>query len=280
MLSFSLGPFSLALSHLLLLLAVVLATFVGWLSGRRQGINPERTLFNLFLLGLVFARLGFVGVYWAQYRGDWLRIVDIRDGGFLPWIGVVAVVIGALVQGWRKPHLRHSLGAGVISGLLFWWLANLAIGVTQQDAHLPDISLRNAAGEPVRISDFQGKKLVINLWATWCPPCRREMPVLQAAQESNPDVAFLFVNQAESPQEVATFLTRQGLQLNNLLFDDTGELARQVGSAALPTTLFYRPDGRLLASHLGELSAASLAHALEQLGESATPASSQPRSTQ
>jgi thiol-disulfide isomerase/thioredoxin len=280
MLSFSVGPFSLALSHLLLLLAVALATFVGWLSGRRRGINPERTLFNLFLLGLVFARLGFVVVYWTQYRGDWLRIIDIRDGGFLPWIGIVAVVIGALAQGWRKPSLRNSMGLGVISGLLFWWLANLAISVTQQDARLPDIALRNAAGEPVRISDFQGKKLVINLWATWCPPCRREMPVLQAAQQSNPDVAFLFVNQAESSQEVATFLTRQGLQLSNVLFDDTGELARQVGSTALPTTLFYRPDGRLLASHLGELSAASLTHALEQLGESATPASSQPRSTQ
>jgi thiol-disulfide isomerase/thioredoxin len=280
MLSFSVGPFSLALSHLLLLLAVALATFVGWLSGRRRGINPERTLFNLFLLGLVFARLGFVVVYWTQYRGDWLRIIDIRDGGFLPWIGIVAVVIGALAQGWRKPSLRNSMGLGVISGLLFWWLANLAISVTQQDARLPDIALRNAAGEPVRISDFQGRKLVINLWATWCPPCRREMPVLQASQQSNADVTFLFINQAESPRDVATFLTSQGLQLSNVLFDDTGELARQVGSAALPTTLFYRPDGRLLASHLGELSAASLTHALEQLGEPATATSSQARSTQ
>jgi thiol-disulfide isomerase/thioredoxin len=241
MLSFSVGPFSLALSHLLLLLAVALATFVGWLSGRRRGINPERTLFNLFLLGLVFARLGFVVVYWTQYRGDWLRIIDIRDGGFLPWIGIVAVVIGALAQGWRKPSLRNSMGLGVISGLLFWWLANLAISVTQQDARLPDIALRNAAGEPVRISDFQGKKLVINLWATWCPPCRREMPVLQAAQQSNPDVAFLFVNQAESSQEVATFLTRQGLQLSNVLFDDTGELARQVRLDCAPDHPFLPP---------------------------------------
>jgi thiol-disulfide isomerase/thioredoxin len=280
MLSFSLGPFSLALSHLLLLAALVLATFVGWLSGRRQQVNPERALFGLFVLGLLLARMGFVLVYWTQYQNHLPSIIDIRDGGFLVWPGVVAVVIGALVHGFRRPALRPSMGMGVVSGLVFWWLASLAVSASQQDARLPNLTLRNAAGEAVQLSDYQGKKLVINLWATWCPPCRREMPVLQAAQQSNLDVVFLFVNQAETPREVGTFLTSQGLQLNNVLFDDTGELARRVGSAALPTTLFYRPDGRLSASHLGELSNASLTHALGQIGEPATLASSQTRSTQ
>lgn len=280
MLSFSLGPFSLALNHLLLLAALVLATFVGWLSGRRQGVNPERALFGLFLLGLLLARVGFVLVYWTQYQSHPASIIDIRDGGFLVWPGVVAVVIGALVHGFRRPALRTPMGIGVVSGLVFWWLASLAVSASQQDARLPDLTLRNAAGMPVQLSDFQGKKLVVNLWATWCPPCRREMPVLQAAQQANPDVVFLFVNQAETPREVGTFLTSQGLQPDNLLFDGSGELARRVGSAALPTTLFYRPDGRLSASHLGELSNASLTHALGQFAEPAALASSRIRSTQ
>jgi len=73
----------------------------------------------------------------------------------------------------------------------------------------------------------------------------------------------LFVNQAESMQSVATFLETQGLSLNNVLFDRGGRLGQAVGSMALPTTLFYSPDGRLLTSHLGELSNASLARALE-----------------
>jgi len=280
MLSFSLGPFSLALNHLLLLAALVLATFVGWLGGRRQRVNPERALFGLFLLGLLLARVGFVLVYWAQYQNHLPGIIDIRDGGFLVWPGVIAVVIGALVHGFRRPALRTSMAMGVLSGLMFWWLASLAVSASQQDARLPNLSLRDGSGTPVHLSDYQGKKLVINLWATWCPPCRREMPVLQVAQQTNPDVVFLFVNQAETPREVGTFLTSQGLQLDNLLFDDTGELARRVGSAALPTTLFYRPDGGLSASHLGELSNASLTHVLGQLGESAPLASSQTRSTQ
>lgn len=109
---------------------------------------------------------------------------------------------------------------------------------------------------------------MINLWATWCPPCRREMPVLENAQQQRPDLTFLFVNQAESMQSVATFLETQGLSLNNVLFDRSGRLGQAVGSMALPTTLFYSPDGRLLSSHLGELSNASLARALENF---ATP---------
>lgn len=274
MLSFSLGPFALAMNHLLLLGALALATVVGWISGRRQRINPERELFGLFVLGLVVARLAFVIAYWPQYRSSLMSVFDIRDGGFWVWPGVIAVLVGAVLRGWKQTAMRTSMGLGVASGLLFWWLANLGLSTQHQDARLPDLTLHNAAGEPVRLNDYRGKPLVINLWATWCPPCRREMPVLQAAQQANPDVTFLFVNQAESPREVATFFASQGLHLDNVLFDGHGELAQQVGSAALPTTLFYRPDGRLFGSHLGELSNASLKRSLDSLSETATPASS------
>jgi len=278
MLSLSWGPFALATHHLVLLGALVLATVVGWLSGRPRKINPDQALFGLFLLGLVVARAAFVAAYWQQYHGDLLQIIDIRDGGFIAWPGVLAVLLGGAVRGCKQNASRLPLGAGVVSGLLFWWLANLVLS-TQQEARLPDLVLKNAAGESVQLSELEGKKLVINLWATWCPPCRREMPVLQAAQKDNADVVFLFVNQAQTPREVATFLASQNLHLNNVLFDASGSLAQQVGSAALPTTLFYNPDGRLLGSHLGELSSASLKRFLNALSDSAAMPSFQARST-
>ncbi|SEQ92209.1 Thiol-disulfide isomerase or thioredoxin [Pseudomonas sp. NFACC02] len=271
MLSLSLGPFALAMNHLVLLGALALATGVGWISGRGQRVNPERTLFGLFVLGLLVARLAFVIAYWPQYRNSPLSILDIRDGGFSVWPGVIATLIGAVLRGWKQPALRQSMGFGAASGLLFWWLATLGLSAQRETTPLPDLTLRNAAGEPVQLSHYRGKPLVVNLWATWCPPCRREMPVLQAAQQANPEVVFLFVNQAESPRDVATFFASQGLHLDNVLFDGNGELAQQAGSAALPTTLFYRPDGRLLSSHLGELSNASLQHSLDSLSETATP---------
>ncbi|MBV4474445.1 MULTISPECIES: TlpA family protein disulfide reductase [Pseudomonas] len=277
MLTFTLGTFAIALNHLLLISALALATLVGWRVAKRGGDNPESALFSLFLLGLLAARIAFVAVYWGHYRADPWQIIDLRDGGFLAWPGVIVLLLAALYRGWRRPGLRRPLGFGVVSGVAFWVLATLSLSIYEQGTRLPDITLRNAAGETVKLSDYQGGPLVINLWATWCPPCRREMPVLENAQQQRPDLTFLFVNQAESMQSVATFLETQGLSLSNVLFDRSGRLGQAVGSMALPTTLFYSPDGRLLGSHLGELSNASLARALENfdtLTPNAAPATS------
>ncbi|VVQ05060.1 Thiol-disulfide oxidoreductase ResA [Pseudomonas fluorescens] len=263
MLTFTLGTFAIALNHLLLISALALATFIGWRVAKRGGENPESALFSLFLIGMLAARIGFVAVYWTHYRNDPWQVIDLRDGGFLAWPGVIALVLATLYRGRRRPGLRRPLGFGVASGLAFWLLASYSLAIYEQGTRLPDISLRNAAGETVQLADYKGGPLVINLWATWCPPCRREMPVLENAQQQRPDLTFLFVNQAESMQSVATFLETQGLSLSNVLFDGGGRLGQAVGSMALPTTLFYSPEGRLLGSHLGELSQASLARALE-----------------
>jgi thiol-disulfide isomerase/thioredoxin len=264
MLSFSIGPFALSLNHLLLLASLGLASLAGWLTARRwRADNPEAILFRLFLLGLVCARAAFVFRYWAQYREDPWQIPDIRDGGFLLWPGLIAVLLAAAVQAWRRPTGRRPLIAGLASGLLFWWLGNLGSQLYTQDGRLPEVALSNAAGEPVSLRKFAGQPLVVNLWATWCPPCRREMPVLVQAQRRYPQVRFVFVNQGETPQTVAGFAGASGLDLAQVLFDGQGALGRSIGSVALPTTLFYSADGRLAGHHLGELSAASLDHALE-----------------
>lgn len=271
MLTVSLGPLTMALDHLLLLCALALAIFVGWRVAKRGGDNPESVLFSLFLLGLIGARLGFVLSYWSMYSDDPLQIVDLRDGGFLLWPALLVTTVAALWQGWRRPTLRRPLGWGLFSGALFWLLASLASHLYDQGTQLPDVSLRKADGQAVQLTAYRGRPLVINLWATWCPPCRREMPVLQQAQHDHPDITFLFVNQGEAPQTVSTFLATTGLNLSHVLFDSGGQLAQQVGSMALPTTLFYDADGRLVGSHLGELSRASLSHALESFVRTPAP---------
>lgn len=271
MLSLSIGPFALAIVHLLLIVALALATLVGWLTSRRIGANPESVLFSLFLLGLLVARAGFVIQYWAQYSIQPWQALDIRDGGFLIWPGVLAVMLGGLLMAWRRLDLRRPLGIGLGCGLMFWLLANLGLNIYQKDVRLPELTLRNADGKSVQLADYQGRPVVINLWATWCPPCRREMPVLQAAQAERDDVVFLFVNQAESPQTVENFLNSQSLRLSHNLFDGTGQLAQRVGSMALPTTVFYSAEGRLIGSHLGELSRASLTRYLDSFQSTTTP---------
>ncbi|WP_095161971.1 TlpA disulfide reductase family protein [Pseudomonas sp. Irchel 3F5] len=272
MLTVALGPLTMALNHLLLICALALASLVGWRVAKRGGDNPESVLFSLFLLGLLSARLGFVLQYWSMYREDLLQVIDLRDGGFLLWPGLLAVAIGALWLGYRRPALRRPLGWGLFSGGLFWLLGSLASHLYDQGTQLPEMSLRKANGQAVELTDYRGKPLVINLWATWCPPCRREMPVLQQAQSDYPDITFLFVNQGEAPQTVVTFLATTGLNLSHVLFDSGGQLAQKVGSMALPTTLFYNAEGRLVGSHLGELSRASLSHALQSFERAPAPA--------
>ncbi|OZY31142.1 TlpA disulfide reductase family protein [Pseudomonas lundensis] len=275
MLTLTIGSFALAINHLLLILALALATLVGWRVAKRGGENPESVLFSLFLLGLLAARIGFVIAYWRYFHQDPLQMLDLRDGGFVVWAGLLAVVVGAVIWGWRRAGLRRPLGWGLCSGLTFWLLASLSSNLYEKGTQLPDMVLRNANGESVQLGSYKGGPLVINLWATWCPPCRREMPVLQNAQHQHENVTFLFVNQGESMQSVSTFLETQGLNLSNVLFDSGGQLGQKVGSMALPTTLFYNADGRLLASHLGELSEASLARALERFDPNISPSARQ-----
>ena len=275
MLTLTIGSFALAINHLLLILALALATLVGWRVAKRGGENPESVLFSLFLLGLLAARIGFVIAYWRYFHQDPLQMLDLRDGGFVVWAGLLAVVVGAVIWGWRRAGLRRPLGWGLCSGLAFWLLASLSSNLYEKGTQLPDMVLRNANGESVQLGSYKGGPLVINLWATWCPPCRREMPVLQNAQHQHENVTFLFVNQGESMQSVSTFLETQGLNLRNVLFDSGGQLGQKVGSMALPTTLFYNADGRLLASHLGELSEASLARALERFDPNISPSARQ-----
>ena len=126
MLTVTLGPLTMALNHLLMLAALGVACLVGWWVARRGGESPESALFNLFLVGLLCARLGFVLAYWPMYRDDLVQVIDIRDGGFLLWSGLVGIVLGEIAyqrqgfigatllgqhQGAAYLHARNVLGA-------------------------------------------------------------------------------------------------------------------------------------------------------------------------
>ena len=123
--------------------------------------------------------------------------------------------------------------------------------------------------QPVSLESLnQGQPTVVNLWATWCPPCIREMPVLEKAQSDYPGVSFVFANQGEHPETIKRFLSEQNLNLEHVLSDRQGGFGRATGSQGLPTTLFYNAQGNLVDSHMGELSKASLVHSLERFDAS------------
>ena len=267
MLTLNLGPLALAMPHVLLFGSLLLALFAGWWVGRRTARNPEPQVFRLLLVALLVARLAFVVGYFEHYRDEFWRVLDIRDGGFIAWPGLLAALALGIWQARRDRELRKPLGVALAVGMLSWALGSFVWHSFEQGTRLPELALHDSRGVSVELTDYLGTPLVINLWATWCPPCRREMPVLAEAQAQRGEVTFLFVNQGEGVDEVARYLDASGLELRNVLFDPRSRLGQRVGSRALPTTLFYDAEGRQVGSHLGELSRASLARALEALHE-------------
>ncbi len=265
MLSVNLGPLSLPMGHLLLLFAFVVALITGALAGRKEGTPIAGTLSDIFLVALLTARIGFVALYFEHYRDDLLGIIDIRDGGFSVLSGIAGALVFAAWRMRRHALMRRPLAIAMAAGFISWGgIAGLIALMEQQTGSLPQASLATLDGTPVQLSELApGTPMVVNLWATWCPPCIREMPVLQQAQKDNPGVAFVFVNQGEQPESIRRFMEEQSLNLDNLMTDLSGSLGRTTGSHGLPTTLFYNADGRQVNAHMGELSKATLARSLE-----------------
>ena len=269
----TIGPVALPTWLVLLLASGLIAAAVGRWTGRRTHARIGNTLFDMLIAGAVAARIGFVALWFDRYLQQPWTAFDIRDGGFVLLPGIVAAVVVAAWQAARRPALRRPLLLGLLAGA-FGWLAApgaLRLGAAPALASLDPVPLPRLHGTPASLASIAaGQPMVVNLWATWCAPCRREMPVLAAAQQQSADVRFVFVNQGEDVFAVEQYLAAGQLTIVNVLLDADRTLGAKAGSMALPTTLFYDAGGRLVASHLGSLSSASLASNLQRLRASAT----------
>ena len=254
------------------MLAITLGGFVARRLARSAGTEVEPTLTHMLLVGLVAARLAFVWQWREQYLELPLSILDVRDGGWEPAAGLVVALLFGLQRAFRQTDLRKPVLTAVLTtGMVLLLGGVVTFLMASSAAPLPPLTLRSLDGRPVALVSFAGKPTVVNLWATWCPPCRREMPVLQQAQADNPDVNIVFVNQGEDPQTIAGFLIRHRLTLNNVLLDPKRLTGAALGHSALPTTLFFDAQGKLADTRIGELSPATLTQRLSSL-RTASPA--------
>jgi len=133
---------------------------------------------------------------------------------------------------------------------------------------MPSFTVYDADGNTVQLSDYFGKPIVLNFWASWCGPCRMEMPHFQAAYEEFGDqVHFLMVNMTadrETKQTAMKFLEEEGYTFP-VLYDTKQDAAITYGVMSLPTTLFLDAQGHGVAYGRGMLDANALAQGLSMI---------------
>lgn len=133
-------------------------------------------------------------------------------------------------------------------------------------APAPDFSLKTVDGESIRLSELRGKVVAVNFWATWCAPCRLEMPDLQARAEQFPDrLVVLGVNFAETAEEVAAFREEVGVDFP-LLLDPEADVQRLYRVLGYPTTFFVDEQGTIRFQHIGLMSGGQLDEYLQKMG--------------
>ena len=266
----SIGPLALPMSLLAVLLTVTLGVVVARAMTRKLSTDVKPMLWRVGVAALLAARLAHVWQYHAAYFASPLDILDLRDGGWTAEAGIVVAWLYALALTDSRPVLRKPMIMALATSSFAFLAGSVALAMTPGEApHLKSIEVATKDGGMSSLGDFKGKPTVLNLWATWCPPCQREMPILADGQATRPDVNFVFLDQGDTAEQVKTFLQSHGLALRNVLLDPKGEGTLEYGLGGLPTTLFFDGEGHLVDAQLGGLTRASLAGKLARIAPAA-----------
>ena len=133
-------------------------------------------------------------------------------------------------------------------------------------SYAPNFTAKTLDGKNITLRDYRGKPLLLNFWATWCPPCRAEMPLLQQYYSKHQnDYNMLAVNAAEPPAQVQAFIQQQGFTFTVVL-DPQQAIVSKYRIQGFPTTFFIDADGVIRYMHVGMLDEATLQAGLKSIG--------------
>jgi len=254
----ALGPLVFAPDRFAAILGIAAFLILSEILARKVDRRFSSWAWGATIVFIVGARLGHVIQHIEGFLAEPLRVFYIWQGGFLIEAGVALALLYTLFR------FRHALRLllwtplpSVIAGYVAFFVIQLA--GSPSATPLPSASLlRTLDGEPFMASELEGQPSVINLWATWCPPCRREMPMMADVAATATDARIVFVNQGEGDEVIEQFLTEEGLDLDYVVVDALGEFGQHYNARGLPTTLFIGRDGRLQSVHMGEISREAL----------------------
>ncbi|MDQ7082775.1 MAG: TlpA disulfide reductase family protein [Aquificota bacterium] len=146
-------------------------------------------------------------------------------------------------------NIAYGLGILLVALLLYLGLftnSHQVPGGLGVGKEAPDFRLKDLSGKEVSLSDFRGKVVLVNFWATWCPPCKEEIPIFQRVYKKYRDKGFeiLAISSDSSPDPVKKFVKEYGLGFI-VLYDD-GSVAQKYGIQGLPTSFLINREGKIV----------------------------------
>ena len=132
----------------------------------------------------------------------------------------------------------------------------------------PDFTVTDADGNNVKLSDFKGKPVVLNFWATWCYYCKVEMPDFNEVYKENPDVQFLMVNatgtNGETVDSAKSYIEQEKFEFP-IFFDTQHDALKTYGVSSFPQTIFIDKDGNVVSHRIGMLTKDALEKEIEKI---------------
>mgnify|MGYP000002361418 CR=1 FL=1 len=186
---------------------------------------------------------------------------------------IIALVFVLLIGG--ATVLYRQLGKNIAAEQLATQSTNQsdesAAGETEQKIKAPDFTVYDLDGNEVHLSDFIGKSVVLNFWASWCSPCKMEMPDFNEKYlEIGEEVQFLIINMTDGSRETvetaSAFIAEQGYSFP-VFYDTDQDAAATYGVYSLPTTYFIDADGNVIAQATGVIGAETLQQGIDMIFE-------------
>jgi peroxiredoxin len=284
----TLGPLLLT-AFLQLILGFFVAFWLLAVFSRRSKLDLSAgrgVLEGSFLIGLISARLVYAATNWNAYVEAPWSVLLVWQPGFHPIAGI-AIAAGYFIwRIWRiEVSTRWAFGGAALSSVAVTAILLIGVNATvglfsdpdilRDGDRFPDFALQTIDGDAVRLSNFAGRPVVLNFWATWCSPCRREMPLLNAAhlQYADQGLAVLGLAVNEPASVVQPFIDATGVQYP-IMVDVPGDdgplsgsasILAMLGQKGLPTTVFLNSGGVIRRIYVGELSWAYLADQITKL---------------